>query len=342
MEKPVFSIITATYNHENYILDCIRSVQAQTFPNWEMIIVNDGSTDNTASVITSAASADPRIKFYDQPNVGIFRLRETYNLALRHCIGEFVCILEGDDVWERDKLERQMKVFREDENVIFHWGKAFRKHSDLSAIYDVQPDIEDPQVINKFYNDPPGTFLNVLYFRNVIPALTAVIRKDRLDELGGFIQSHNLPLVDYPTILALVEKGKFYYDPTPLGSWRINPNQITKTYPIEITEGIHAAAIEHFRNLSPEIKSQVNVTEKEIKENYQNIVHIALARSGRYKLIRREFKSARKDYARAIFYRGTKNYMWRVRSAVGLAFSFFHLNVEGLAQLLGKDTFFKK
>ena len=82
MSAPLVSIITPTYNHEKYIGDCIRSVQDQTYTNWEMIIVDDGSTDRTFTIAQTSADSHDRIKLCTQKNLGIFRLGETYNFAL--------------------------------------------------------------------------------------------------------------------------------------------------------------------------------------------------------------------------------------------------------------------
>lgn len=336
-----FSIITATYNHQEFILDCIKSVQAQTYSNWEMIIVNDGSTDKTSQIASEHIKSDPRIKLYDRENVGIFRLKETYNYALEQCNGDYICILEGDDVYEPNKLERQLKAFTDYPDIVLAWGKAYKKHVNLSD-FGVLPDISDPLVIKHFSNSPTGNILNVLYLRNYIPALTIAIPKNILKEIGGFIQSHNLPVVDFPTVLALTVKGPFYYDDAPLGSWRVTAEQITKTYPIHITQGVYAAIIDHYESLPNSIKQHLFVSKEAIARTYQNTIHITLARSGRYKLIRKEFKSARKDYLKAIFFKGTKNHMWRIRSIVGFLLSYLRTDVEGLAKVLGKDSYGKR
>ena len=109
MNSPLVSIITPTYNHEKYIGECIRSVQSQTYSNWEMLIVDDGSTDNTFSIASELAAGDSRIHVYTQKNIGIFRLCETYNFALSESKGKYIAVLEGDDVWLPEKLSVQVK-----------------------------------------------------------------------------------------------------------------------------------------------------------------------------------------------------------------------------------------
>ncbi|MDM7940633.1 MAG: glycosyltransferase, partial [Methanothrix sp.] len=80
-DGPSVSIITPTYNHERYIAECIDSVLAQSYPYWEQIIIDDGSSDGTQDVIS--LYKDKRIKYIRQENKGIWRLGETYNKALQ-------------------------------------------------------------------------------------------------------------------------------------------------------------------------------------------------------------------------------------------------------------------
>ena len=118
---PLVSIITPTYNHALYIGRCLESVLAQTEPRWEQIVIDDGSTDGTAEIVNQFT--DARIRYVAQRHRGIAGLGDAYNLALRMARGEYVAILEGDDFWPQDKLERQLPEF-EDPEVVLSWGLA--------------------------------------------------------------------------------------------------------------------------------------------------------------------------------------------------------------------------
>jgi len=112
MSSPLVSIISPTYNHEKYIAECILSAQSQTYTYWEMLVVDDGSTDLTLSIARSFAEKDPRIRVFTQKNVGIFRLAETYNFALSQANGKYIAVLEGDDVWLPEKLALQVPKWK--------------------------------------------------------------------------------------------------------------------------------------------------------------------------------------------------------------------------------------
>ena len=119
--RPLVSIITPTYNHALYIGRCLESVLAQTEPRWEQIVIDDGSTDGTAEIVNQFT--DARIRYVTQRHRGIAGLGDAYNLALRMARGEYVAVLEGDDFWPQDKLERQLPEF-EDPEVVLSWGLA--------------------------------------------------------------------------------------------------------------------------------------------------------------------------------------------------------------------------
>ena len=150
-----------------------------------MIIVNDGSTDRTAEIIEPFIQLDERIHLYNQDNIGIFRLAETYNKALQLSQGKYIAVLEGDDLWEPDKLERQVKIMESDPGVVLAWGTPYKLYESSGMIDPVFPFSIKEDVFN---NDPPGMILRSLFFENPIPALSLLIRKDILIHSGGFHQ----------------------------------------------------------------------------------------------------------------------------------------------------------
>ena len=105
------SIITPSYNTAKFIGETIRSVQAQTYPNWEMIIVDDCSTDNTDEVVAEYRKADDRIRYFkNEKNSGAAVSR---NKALREAKGRWMAFLDSDDLWVPEKLEKQLKFMVE-------------------------------------------------------------------------------------------------------------------------------------------------------------------------------------------------------------------------------------
>lgn len=111
LEKPKVSVIMPAYNMERYIGDAIRSVQQQTYTNWELLIIDDGSTDSTGEIVEQLAREDERIRFIrNERNIGVARTR---NRGFELASGEYVALLDSDDVWRPEKLACQLAMAEE-------------------------------------------------------------------------------------------------------------------------------------------------------------------------------------------------------------------------------------
>lgn len=105
---PEISVLMPAYNAERYIEAAIRSLEEQTVENWELIVVDDCSTDGTAQLLRRLAAEDPRIRpIFSAENRGAAASR---NLALEQCRGSYVALLDADDLWRPRKLERQLAL----------------------------------------------------------------------------------------------------------------------------------------------------------------------------------------------------------------------------------------
>jgi hypothetical protein len=107
-ENPLVSVLTANYNYARFVGEAIRSVQRQTYTNWEMIVCDDGSTDNSLEVVESYARCDCRITLLRQKNGGQASALNTAYAASR---GEVISLLDADDTWSADKVERTLRSF---------------------------------------------------------------------------------------------------------------------------------------------------------------------------------------------------------------------------------------
>lgn len=112
LTKPeLVSIITPTYNCASFISETIDSVQAQTYKNWEMIIVDDCSTDNTKEIVEQYQKHDSRIQYYRLTNNS--GAAEARNEALRRANGRWIAFLDSDDLWTPEKLEHQIRFMND-------------------------------------------------------------------------------------------------------------------------------------------------------------------------------------------------------------------------------------
>ena len=111
IEKEKISIIVPMYNAEKFIGKTIESVLAQTYQNWEMLIMNDVSTDNSLAIVSVYAKKDERIKIVNtEKNVGVVKGR---NFLIDLASGKYIAFLDADDYWHNEKLEKQIKFMKE-------------------------------------------------------------------------------------------------------------------------------------------------------------------------------------------------------------------------------------
>ncbi|HFI2437872.1 TPA: glycosyltransferase family 2 protein [Streptococcus suis] len=102
MNKPLISIIVPVYNVENYLDECIQTVLAQTYSNWELLLINDGSTDSSGTICDDYAKGDERIRVVHKNNGG---LSDARNAGINNCTGEYITFLDSDDGIREDFLE---------------------------------------------------------------------------------------------------------------------------------------------------------------------------------------------------------------------------------------------
>lgn len=106
-QRPAFSVIMPCYNSEAYVRSAIHSILEQTYPNWELIAINDGSTDDTLSILTQYASSDPRIKVYSKANGGYI---SAVNMGLEKITGDYFLLLGSDDTLSADLFQTLCNV----------------------------------------------------------------------------------------------------------------------------------------------------------------------------------------------------------------------------------------
>ena len=118
-DNPLISIIVPCYNIEKYISKTLESVRNQTFQNFEIILIDDGSKDNTGKILDDYNKKDKRIKVIHKINEGVSQAR---NIGIENAVGEYIYFLDGDDLIEKNLLERANEVFKNNKVEIFSFG----------------------------------------------------------------------------------------------------------------------------------------------------------------------------------------------------------------------------
>ena len=323
VKNPLVSIITPTYNHEKFIRTCIESVLRQTYQNWEMIIIDDGSTDKTGVIVTKYK--DNRIKYVKQKNIGIWKLKETYNKALYMSRGDLIAILEGDDAWPDFKLEEQIKIF-EKNNVVLCWGRK-------NTINDKNEVIAfDLQNLKRFRNMPQEELTRILIIANLIQPCTVMIDKNALLSIGGFLQDKNAPYVDYTTFLELSLKGRFYPSDKVLGYWRKHGSQVTTKQEAEMNKAF-MVAVDFYEKLDPSLKNKINFNINDKLQAYEVILNDQIAVSARVSLIEGHWNEALIQY-KSLFLKGNSSI--KLQSFIGIICAIFRKDFEWVSVITCK------
>lgn len=219
---PAISVVIPAYNASAWIAETLQSVLDQTRPADEIIVVNDGSTDDTADVARSFGDA---VKVIDQPNGGP---PAAYNRGFDEATGDYAAMCPADDLWDPRKLEWQDEVLTREPAVDILFGRArFFGQSD-----DVHPHPSGEGVLER------DSFMRELYAADIVPAPTTVVRLDLHRRLGRFDES--LPSEDYEFWMRALRAGAtFYSDPRELARLRIHGGNVSMRG-VEIWEMNHA------------------------------------------------------------------------------------------------------
>jgi glycosyltransferase involved in cell wall biosynthesis len=265
----LISIVMPTYNRGNLIGETIESIQKQTYPCWELIIVDDGSTDNTAGVVKDIN--DERIHYYQRVHLGMEKAR---NFGLLQANGEFIGFMDSDDLWVNTKLEKQLQAFNEFPAASFclTGGCEFKEQGKPFVFY---------------YKQTAGSRMGNLFlsfFKSELVALTQtlIFRKECLKTTE---MHDDIELAHIHFILALAShfKGCILYE--PLLHRRMHNNNYSSLHQVKRhRDGIEL--IKHYKKKLPKKLFAETLTKSHI-----NFGEICL-HSGKPKKAIREFLQA--------------------------------------------------
>ncbi len=161
MSEKLFSIIMPAYNAEKLIAASIESVIAQTYPNFELIVIDDCSADHTVEIVQNYIARDKRVNLLKkEKNQGVAEARNT---GLNHAKGDFVAFLDSDDKWAEDKLEKQLAVLKERNDVDVVYGSYYRFNSEGVKNVVKVPNVLDKKELLK--GNPIGNLTAIYNFK---------------------------------------------------------------------------------------------------------------------------------------------------------------------------------
>jgi glycosyltransferase involved in cell wall biosynthesis len=322
-ETFLVSIIMPMFNSERFVGKTIKSLLAQTFDNWELIVIDDGSIDSSAEIVNNFK--DSRIRYYFQMNLGVKRLAETINFGLTKVQGELVTMLPSDDLWPDYRLESQVHYFN-DPDLVLCFGKQ--------ELIDVKDKIigatKLPQHLASKTNDPAGSALNEMFMWNYIPQPTVLIRTRSLIEIGGYLQPDDLFAEDYPTHMALAFEGRFQYINKVLAYYRLHEHQMTRTHYLEMAESDAKYVLTFYDRLSSEKKLQTGWTREKLRVAMNMRASGAYFVVGRQLLLDRKWTKATEYFTEALLH---GNWEAKLKSILGIVCAILHINMEIFTKL---------
>lgn len=319
------SALVVTYEHGAYVRDAILSILSQTRPVDEVVVVDDGSPDETIAQVR--AVADERVRIIALPHRGLEHVAETYNTGIAACTGDIIAFCEGDDRWPADRLARQVPAFDDSAVVLSHGRYAVIGARGTLLHSGVGPQIHIPRGAY----DPLPYILRASY----IMLVTVAARTDALRASGGFGQlgeSHG----DYPTYLALAQRGLFHYQPVALGEWR--RHGASAVYRLA---GTPSAAAECAK-LALEVRAKTGRTDLPSRQAIERtwMEHQARHAWGAARVL---LVGGRHAEARHIVLRGLRlrsSLTMKLRLLLALAAAVLHLDLEAIARLrTGRSVF---
>jgi glycosyltransferase involved in cell wall biosynthesis len=250
MTGPLVSVIVPTYNRAYCLARTLGSVLSQSYPNFEIVLLDDGSTDGTEALIAERYRDEPRVRYHKQKNTGVSGAR---NAAFALARGELVALLDSDDEWLPWKLEAQvgcmerapgigmtwtdMEAIDLDGNVVekaylrtmydaYRWFARETLFGQSTQIKSIVPQVEQ-SVGDRTFNT--GEIFSQMVMGNLVHTSTVILRKERLARVGGFREDLRYSGEDYDFHLRTCREGPVgYLDVSAIRYQRGHPDRLTR------------------------------------------------------------------------------------------------------------------
>lgn len=227
---PEVSIIIPTYNGERFIAQTVESVLAQTFKDFEVLVIDDGSVDRTIEAIPKS---DPRVRIHRQKNAGVAAARNT---GIRIANGHFIAFLDQDDLWHPQKLHVQLEAFRKRPQVGVVYG-GFRNWIDGTAPFFPHRTLNADEIVEQL----SGWIYHQLLLTNWVLLSTAMFRAEVIQKTGFFDESLP-PADDWDYVIRASRQYQFCKLAQIIALYRTHPAQASR----KVTNKDHASALREY------------------------------------------------------------------------------------------------
>lgn len=237
---PLVSIFVACYNQAQFVLETLESVRAQTYKHTELIIVDDGSTDDSVAIIDQwlQGTGIPCTFIRHHKNMGVCR---TANDGVGAAKGKYISMIASDDLWLPDKIAQQVEIMEvQPENVAVLYSKAFLIDADGHLLPGLCTGAgwELPEM-------PQGQVLDTLLRGWCVLPQTTLIRRSCYDKVG--LYDENLPFEDRDMFMRIARHYSFIYSPSPAAKYRHHQESFCRSDPDRHLRDLLAVCIKQFR-----------------------------------------------------------------------------------------------
>jgi len=254
-EIPIVSVIIPVYNAEKYISETIESVISQTYTDWEIIAVDDGSTDGSTKILKKyEQQLSQRFYVIVQKNSGISAARNT---AIKISKGKYIAFLDHDDLWLPKILDKQVELLDSNKELGLVYSDNYMIGSDNN--------LKNKSIfLCKRYR---GDVFNDLFLRNFIPLLTVVIRRDVLNKVGMFNQKYKIA-EEYDLFLRIADQYPIDFVDEPLAKYRVHDENSSKDIKLTVAEDLQI--MNYWLDKKPELRSELRgkILLKEVRMVY--------------------------------------------------------------------------
>jgi glycosyltransferase involved in cell wall biosynthesis len=192
LPQPLVSIIIIFLNAADFLQEAIESVLTQTYENWELLLVDDGSSDGSTAIASGYVTQYPeKLRSLEHPNHDNFGMSASRNLGIRHAKGQYIAFLDADDVWMSDKLAHQIQIMTSHPEVAMIYGNTLYWHSWTGRPEDKQYDhIPFLGVKPDLVIEPPRLLQLYLSGQSAVPCTCSIlVRSQAVKRVGGFEES---------------------------------------------------------------------------------------------------------------------------------------------------------
>ncbi len=210
-KKKLVSIILNCYNGEKYLQQALNSIEKQSYKNWELIFWDNRSTDNSKNILKSFKNKKFKY-YYSKKHTSLYEAR---NLAIKKCRGKFISFIDADDLWERNKLKKQVELFLRNKRVSLIYSNLWIQNENLKK--------------RKLYwkkDLPSGSIYKKIIKEYCIGIITVMIKRNILPNKNTFNSKYSI-IGDFDLFIRLAKKNKFMAVQAPLATYRIHGDNLS-------------------------------------------------------------------------------------------------------------------